>query len=433
VNRFLFAVSVIFSFAAVSCANRGAAPQLGAESGQVSFPKIVQTGQPPTSWVQVPLTPGNHSTEFITAGPDNAMWVAQAISKNLARVAMDGTVTEYPLPNTIPLDIAVGSDKKFYVNGGGGIGVLQVDTSGTVTGPFFPPSGNSVNLLSLGPDGNMWFTEGQASTNPLQIGEISPAGVITEHDFHHPNVGSISSPFQLVTGPDGNVWFTNNNENSIANLNPSTGAVTNYPLAAQGINCRPSFIIVGPDRLIWTPCTNQTTNKTYLVRITTAGVATAKALKLAGFSLTMGPDKAVWMVGATLIRITTSGAETSFKLPSTYFNGRTIAVGPDGNIWLSGLSESTSQQHVLVRVLRVLTVTPAMLTFTGVGQMQTLSVTEKSYSGSWTAVSSNTGVATVAPGARGKFVVTSAGSGNCTVTVSDKNGVNSFPVAVTVP
>jgi hypothetical protein len=96
-------------------------------------------------------------------------------------------------------------------------------------------------------------------------------------------------------------------------------------------------------------------------------------------------------------------------------------------------SNTLGATSALVFVRRILTVTPSSTTLFGGGQTATLSVTEQGYNGAWTASSSDTGTATVAPGSTsGTFVVTSVAVGACTVTVADKKSFNTFPVKVTV-
>ena len=67
-----------------------------------------------------------------------------------------------------------------------------------------------------GPDGNLWFTELGAN----QIGMINPTThAITE--FPIPTANSFD-PTGITTGPDGNLWFTENVANQIGMINPTT-------------------------------------------------------------------------------------------------------------------------------------------------------------------------------------------------------------------
>lgn len=66
---------------------------------------------------------------------------------------------------------------------------------------------------------------------------------------------------------------------------------------------------------------------------------------------------------------------------------------------------------------------PLTFTNTGAAFNQTFGVTESGYSGSFTAVSQNAGVVTVAPGTQpNTFVVTPVGAGTTTILVQDSGG-----------
>ncbi len=65
----------------------------------------------------------------------------------------------------------------------------------------FPVTSNSdPEGITTGPDGNLWFTDGQGD----KIGRITPSGTVTE--FAVPTPGS--QPQGITTGLDHNLWFT---------------------------------------------------------------------------------------------------------------------------------------------------------------------------------------------------------------------------------
>ena len=63
-----------------------------------------------------------------------------------------------------------------------------------------PTANSEPEGITLGPDGNMWFTEAAAN----QIGRIDLKGNITEFVVPQP----LSSPVDIVAGADGALWFT---------------------------------------------------------------------------------------------------------------------------------------------------------------------------------------------------------------------------------
>src|SRR5438552_483215 len=84
-----------------------------------------------------------------------------------------------------------------------------------------PSHANTLDGITTGPDGNLWFTE--ADTN--LIGRITPAGVIREFG----GLTASSSPSGITAGPDGNLWFTESDGNRIGRITPS-GVVREFPV-----------------------------------------------------------------------------------------------------------------------------------------------------------------------------------------------------------
>ena len=76
---------------------------------------------------------------------------------------------------------------------------------GTITEFPLPASNSAPAEIITGPDGNLWFVEGESN----KIGRITPSGTITEfplpasHSAFDAKLGA-----GITTGPDGNLWFT---------------------------------------------------------------------------------------------------------------------------------------------------------------------------------------------------------------------------------
>src|ERR1700731_2568477 len=83
-----------------------------------------------------------------------------------------------------------------------------------------PTAGSLLDFCSItaGPDGALWFTEGNAN----KIGRITTAGVFTE--FPVPTANSF--PAGITAGPDGNLWFVE----AIGNIGriTTTGVVAEF-------------------------------------------------------------------------------------------------------------------------------------------------------------------------------------------------------------
>ncbi|MCU1376363.1 MAG: putative antibiotic hydrolase, partial [Actinomycetia bacterium] len=93
-------------------------------------------------------------------------------------------------------------------------------TAGITGGANANPQG-----ITLGPDGNMWFTELLGD----RIGNITPGGVITEFSA---GITAGARPNSIALGPDGNLWFTESQGRRIGVMAPGQAA-TEY---ATGIS-----------------------------------------------------------------------------------------------------------------------------------------------------------------------------------------------------
>src|SRR6202023_2464491 len=171
----------------------------------------------------------------LTWGADGALWFTGAGSVQpssignsyIGRLAMDGTVTTYPMPDSsnLAVDIALGSDGAFWFVEEPGSNVGRVTTSGVFT--EYPIPGDPGNLLTqfgnqmitLESDGAIWLTTGLLPS----LTRVSPAGNISSFPVPASNVNS------LTTGPDGNLWFGGNN--GIGRMTLS-GETVSYPLPA---------------------------------------------------------------------------------------------------------------------------------------------------------------------------------------------------------
>src|ERR1700730_2684453 len=105
-----------------------------------------------------------------------------------------------------------------------------------------PTFNSSPRGITTGPDGNLWFTEGESN----KIGKITPSGSFAEFDI--PTAGS--QPLGITSGPDGNIWFVEFTGNKIGKITPS-GTITEYPVPihVNGDNLR--SITTGPDGNLW--------------------------------------------------------------------------------------------------------------------------------------------------------------------------------------
>ncbi len=196
--------------------------------------------------------------------------------------------------------------------------------AGTITEFGGLTGGAGPSAITMGPDGNLWFTEGLSN----KIGRMTPAGDVTEFD-----AGSTNRDFGqgITKGPDGNIWFTEPTDNWIGRITPA-GSITRFDVGTGQVG-----ITAGPGGALW--FTEGKAHK--IVRITPAGDITEFAVPgdlRTPFYITAGPDGNLWFTdpGVNKIgRMTPQGDFASFPIPTPNSSPNGITAGPDGNLWFT--------------------------------------------------------------------------------------------------
>jgi len=207
-----------------------------------------------------------------------------------------------------------------------------------------PTNNPSLNRITKGPDGNLWFTEGGAN----KIGRMTPNGHFTE--FKIPT--KFSNPVDITTGPDGALWFTE----FIGKIGRITvsGHITEYTV--NGADGGLFGITKGPNHALYFVANCCGRPDGAIGRITTTGRVTLFPA-LAGTSpavgLTTGPDGNIWFTAVnvpcpdptavcgdryagSIERMTPDGVVNgNFAIPTPYSDPSRIIVGPDGNLWFT--------------------------------------------------------------------------------------------------
>jgi len=189
-----------------------------------------------------------------------------------------------------------------------------------------PAPSSGPETIAVGPDGNLWFSEGVG-----KIGRITPTGVISEFTISTPG----SSPFGIVAGPDGNMWFTELGGNKIGRIS-MTGSITEYRVPT--LHAQPLGITRGPDGALWFTEAAWKVNK--IGRIATTGTITEyKSGHGHTIDITAGADGRLWFTGnyGGIGAITTAGVVKHY--PTTYYTSYLTAAS-DGNIWFTELNHT---------------------------------------------------------------------------------------------
>lgn len=196
-----------------------------------------------------------------------------------------------------------------------------------------PTADSKPACITLGPDGNLWFTESGAN----KIGTVTANGAFKEFVLPTPN----SQPWSIAAGSDGNLWFTEISANKVGKIT-TTGSVTEYPIptaVAPGFRRFPISISAGADGNLW----YADPNSYKIGRVTTAGAITEYRIALNGFgslrSIAADPDGNLWFSGkGSLGRISPQGAVALYTLDYTTadLDLHEVAMGSDGVPWVIG-------------------------------------------------------------------------------------------------
>jgi streptogramin lyase len=250
------------------------------------------------------LPSANSYLGSMISGPDGNVWLTESDANKIARVTLNGTITEFPIP-----------------------------TAGT-----FPIQ------IAAGPDGNLWFTEGNFNT----IGRITTAGVVTEFPLPPPlstaPVGSIGL-WGLAAGPDGNIWFVHYGANVIGVMSKTGSLLATYAIPTA--NSGAIFIVKGPDGNMWFTEGGATMNcVNNIAKITMSGIITELPIPTPAcdnpFSniggLVVGADGNIWFTerySARIGRVTTGGLFDEFPVPANPAADRLqrITATADGSLW----------------------------------------------------------------------------------------------------
>ena len=232
--------------------------------------------------------------------------------------AAEAKSRSFPIPTgSQPIAITMGADGNFWFTLQNSSQVARITPQGVIT-EFLTPTFSFPNDITLGPDGNVWFSEGSTG----QIGFITPDGQITEIMF-----SVFDASAGITTGPDGNIWFCDLTGNNIWRLDLTSRVLTKFPIPTP--NSFPERITSGPDGNLW--FTERLAGK--IARITTDGIITEVASGLENpREIVAGPDGNLWFTLAFTLQIgkmTTSGDITIYPIPS---RAEDLARGPGNTL-----------------------------------------------------------------------------------------------------
>jgi streptogramin lyase len=238
--------------------------------------------------------------------------------------------------------------------------ILEINAANSALTKSFPLSPANINVanfssqITVGPDGNIWFTE------PGAIGILTPStGTVTQVSL--PNTGGTQIPAAITVGPDGNIWFTESvpNAGGTAFVSSSVGVIntTTHKYVtefATPASSQPDGITAGPDGNIWFTesaagaigivSVNSTTDPTQDILAPSLSIPTNVVSNPDPKGITIGPDGNIWFadsagaIGVVTGRIPVVNgapavADLGFQTPYVGVGPTAFKMDPTGSAW----------------------------------------------------------------------------------------------------
>jgi len=171
------------------------------------------------------VTPSGQVTEFTGFTPGarplaptataTHIWVSDSIASRVARIDMDGHVTEFatPRPNSGPRAIVPGPDGNIWFVLAEGNAIGRVSPSGEMH-EFPLPTPNASPRGIVVARGEIWFTQNLIN----RIGRMSLTGeLLAEYDIPTPGSGARA----MLAMPDGRLYFSQHDIGCIGEIRPA--------------------------------------------------------------------------------------------------------------------------------------------------------------------------------------------------------------------
>lgn len=181
--------------------------------------------------------------------------------------------------------------------------------------------------LTFGPQNRIWVSEGGLA-QPILRGVSPGGGTDVTFPLGNPDVTGMYDPQGLAAGPDGRLWIASGNVgHKVAAIDPTTGAVTGYPVVGSPMR------IAASAGSLWVTVQNPDA----ILRLGTTGAVLATyalAAHAAPFGITAAADGSLWFTesgSARIGRLTPTGGLSEFPVGGDPWD---IAVGASG-VWFT--------------------------------------------------------------------------------------------------
>ena len=181
----------------------------------------------------------------IALGADGNMWFGQFAGNRIGRITPEGVITEFvlPTPDSGPRALAAGPDGNIWYSAFRASRIGRITPQGQITEFVLPRPHSGPGDITAGADGAMWFVQLSGTMDSVQvdggrIGRITMEGRVTEF----PLPTRTPSPINIAVGPDRNIWYTQGSW--VGRVTPE-GNITEFPL---GEGSRGAGLSAGSDR-----------------------------------------------------------------------------------------------------------------------------------------------------------------------------------------
>jgi LPXTG-motif cell wall-anchored protein len=252
--------------------------------------------------------------------------------------AAAGDFTQYTANGSWVRNVGLGPDGNpwFTDNQASKIGFVDVSSGLTTT---YAVSGYfALTGITEGPDGNMWFLA--AGNNPPSNGTFLVQFDVTTHAFTQylvPTGGAVEN----VVSAAGKLWVTEGVGNAIASFDPLTTTWHEYTTPGDD----PTGLALAPDGILWFTMYNGhsvgSLDPSAADPATTVATATGQPVNGGAQSLTVTPDGTVWVGEINNNRIDSYDPSTSTWTTGQSLGGVVngdlfdVTTGADGNVWYS--------------------------------------------------------------------------------------------------
>lgn len=278
---------------------------------------------------------------FVTSDPGGNIWFAER--SGVARLDVRGRFTHFSLPQSdFGRDLAASADGSVWFTQTGSAG--RISTDGIVHEYPIDEPNAKVIAITAGPDDAMWFVA-QSGSRPVAawVGRITALGKVTTY-----RIPQLGLPGDITLGPDGNLWFTYTTY--IGRCSPA-GHITLFAIPQSSDLLRATTyaerITVGPDHNLWF-----TQFDGSIARISVKGVIARFRVSdiVPMWDIVAGPGRQVWFTmwyDSRVGRMDMHGKVAYTVLPTEYSGPWGATTAPDGSVWLTATCINT-----LVRIGR---------------------------------------------------------------------------------